>query len=485
MYKLNNKIEAMFASKKGSEAYERIIKTVEREKMLPLIDEGVLLGFSGGADSVFLLCFLVEYRKRNNSVFSILATHVNHCIRDKEAESDEYFAKDFCYNLNINFESIRVNVPELRSQLGIGMEEAARIARYEVFDGIISGRNDISSIAVAHNATDNVETVLMNIFRGSGLSGVCGIKPVRKNIIRPLISISKAEILSLLDGFDIPYVTDSTNLSSDYTRNYVRNEILPLISRLSDDPESAIARLTTGLRADLDYINVQAEFFINNECSDKINTSKLRDLHPSIRSRVLSILIQRYTDRIPEEKHISALHELIMRDNFIYSLPGDMNFIAQRGICVFSPKKNENNLKEQIFSLIKGENKISGTNLTVYIGEFDKSSLNVYNFSIQAYVSSAIIDDGLTLRFRREGDSYKYSGITHKLKKVFNDRNIPPRERDLIPIICDKQGITVIPGMSGRDGSKSEILTNNVPITFAYSQPADGETELFTALLRR
>ena len=152
---------------------------------------------------------------------------------------------------------------------------------------------------------------------------------------------------------------------------------------------------------------------------------------------------------------------------------------------MFLPKKIENTLLGQIFSLTIGENKISGTNLTVYIGEFDKSSSNVYNFSIQANISSAIIDEGLTLRFKTDGDSYKYSGMTHKLKKVFNDRNIPPIERDYIPIICDKNGIVLVPGMSERDGAKSDISTDNIPITFAYNLPANGETELFTALLRR
>ena len=475
----------MFASEKGKKIYEQVLRTIEKEKMSPLIDSGVLVGFSGGADSVFLLCFLLEYKTRMNKSFPILAVHVNHCIRDTEAEKDECFSKDFCDKLNVDFKSLKINVPKLRHNLNIGMEEAARIARYDAFDKIISGRNDISSIVVAHNATDNVETVLMNIFRGSGLSGVCGIKPIRKNIIRPIISVSKSDIVFLLEENNIPYVTDSTNLSSDYTRNYVRNEILPLCSRLSDCPEAAIARLTSNLRSDLDYINEQAYLFIKNECLDNIYTAKLRSLHTSLRSRVLSILIHQNTGEFPEEKHISALHHLILNDNFVYSLPGTMNFISQRGVCLFSPKKNENSLMGQIFSLVKGENKISGTNLTVYIGEFDKSSSNVYNFSIQVCISSAIIDEGLTLRFRSDGDSYKYCGITHKLKKVFNDRNIPPRERDLIPILCDKQGIVVIPGMSERDGSKSDILSDNTPITFAYTLPADGEVELFTALLRR
>ena len=485
MFKANNSIEEMFVSQKGNELYNRILAKVEKEEMTSLIDGGVLVGLSGGADSVFLLCFLVEYKKRNEKAFPILAVHVNHGIRGEEADYDEKFSLELCRALGVEFESRYVDVPAIKQNLGIGIEEAARNARYSIFDDIIKGRNDISTIAIAHNATDNAETVIMNILRGSGLSGVCGIKPVRDNIIRPIISISKNEIVSALEENHIPYVTDSTNLSSDYTRNYVRNEIMPLFYRLCDSPESSFTRLTENLRVDLDYLLQRANSFIDSECSDKILSAKISELHPSIQSKVISILVHKHTGEYPEEKHISALRELLKTNNFTYSLPGEMNFVCQRGICFFAPKNLENKLQGQIFSLTKGENKISGSNLTVYVGEFDKTSSFVYNFSIQAKLSSAIIDDGLTLRFKSDGDCYKYSGITHKLKKVFNDRNIPPIERALIPILCDSNGIVFVPGLSERDGAKSDISSNNVTVTFVYCHPGEDETEVFTALLRK
>lgn len=485
MFKANKSIEEMFASHEGSKLYDRIVSVIKKEGMESLIDRGLLVGLSGGADSVFLLCFLLEYKRRCNKAFPILAVHVNHGIRGEEADNDEAFSRELCRLMNLDFESRYVDVPAIKQNEGIGIEEAARNARYSVFNDIINGRNDISSIAVAHNATDNAETVIMNILRGSGLSGVCGIKPIRDNIIRPIISISKGEILSILDEHQIPYVTDSTNLSSDYTRNYVRNEIMPLFSRLAESPEASFTRLTDNLRTDLNYLSEIAKSFIKKECQDRILSSKISELHPSIQSKVFSILVHKHTGEYPEEKHISALRDLIKNDNFTYSLPGEMNFVCQRGICFFTPKKEENKLQGQIFSLSKGENKISGSNLTVYVGEFDKSSLNVYNFSIQAKISSAIIDDGLTLRFKTDGDSYKYSGMTHKIKKVFNDRNIPPIERAFIPILCDSDGIVFVPGLQERDGAKSDNPTDNITVTFAFGQPAEGETEIFTALLRK
>ena len=485
MFKHSKSIEDMFASHRGNDIYEKILSTIRCENMTSLIDKGLLIGFSGGPDSVFLLCFLKEYQQRTNAAFPMLAVHINHSIRGKEADRDESFSSDFAKSLGIDFESFKVDVPAISKKLGIGLEEAARNARYSIFENLIKSRNDISCIAVAHNATDNAETVLMNMLRGSGLSGACGIKPVRDNIIRPLIKVPKNDIIALLDEFNIPYVTDSTNKSNDYSRNYVRNEILPLFYRLSSDPEASFTKLTENLRVDLDYINSQATLFIEENRSSIITNKKLRELHPSVQAKVLSMLIFEVSGEYPEEKHITALRKLLETDNFRYSLPGKYDFVSQRGVCTFSDKLSENKLSGQIFSLKKGENKISGTNLTIFIGKIEKSFLNVYNFSIQVQISSDIINDGLFLRFKSNGDAYKYHGMTHKLKKVFNDRNIPSMEREYIPIICDSQGIVVIPGMSERDGTKSKILSNNTQITFAYSPVKNGETEVFTALLRK
>ena len=485
MCKHNKNIESMFTSQRGSEVYDRIISTVNSENMASLIEDGLLIGFSGGPDSVFLLSFLKEYQRRTNKDFPLLAVHINHSIRGEEANRDEEFSSVFSNALGFEFQSFKFDIPAISRQLGSGIEETARNARYSCFADIIKGRNDLNYIAVAHNATDNTETVLMNILRGSGLSGACGIKPVRENIIRPLIKISKNEIVSLLDEFEIPYVTDSTNGSTDYSRNYVRNEILPLFCRLSSNPDVSFAKFTDNLRADLDYLNKQAGAFVKEHFSSKITSKKLRELHPSIQAKVLSLLIFDACGEYPEEKHITALKKLLHTDNFKYSLPGKYDFVCERGICSFSSKISKNTFTEQIFLLKKGENKISGTNLTVFIGEVNKTSLNIYNFSIQAQISSDIIDDGLILRFKSDGDSYRYHGMTHKLKKVFNDRNIPSSEREYIPVICDSHGIVVVPGMSERDGAKSDISSKNTSITFAFAQRQKDEIEVFTALLRK
>lgn len=483
MFKINEKAKEIFNSEIGAVIYDRINQTIRKYKMDALIESGVLLGFSGGADSVMLLLFLLEYRRRNEKDFNLLCVHVNHGIRGDEAKRDEEFSREIVSTSLADFESVSVDVPALALESGTGLEETARNARYSVFHGIIESRNDILCIAVAHNATDNAETIIFNMLRGTGLSGVCGIKPTRDNIIRPLLGISKREIVGLLENFNVPYVIDSTNLSSEYSRNYIRNEILPLFERLSANPESSITRMSENLLEDLKFIDKSADEFIKRHVNDaNIDVAELLTLPDSLFARVISKMIYRKNGIYPEEKHISAIKRAMSKKNFNISLSGKYNFSCQRGKCFFVDKSAENPLVNMIFPLSSGENIINGTNIVVYLGDIDKSFLNVYNFSIQANVSSDIIDNGVYLRIRAEGDSYRYKGMTHKLKKVFNDRNIPPVERDYIPIIADNDGILWIPGLPVRDEASSG--TKKTSITVCYKETTNNDVQMFTALKR-
>ncbi len=477
MSTLSKKISDMFSSQKGSQLYDRICSYAEKNNMLSRIDKGVLVGFSGGADSGLLLSFLHEYKKISGKSFSIFAVHVNHGIRGGEAERDARFSKDFCDALSVDFQSVDIDIPKLASENKIGLEEAARNERYFIFDKIILSRNDLCAIAVAHNATDNAETVLFNILRGAGLSGVIGIKPTRDNIIRPLLDVSKEEIIDIMNCYDIPYVIDSTNLSNDYSRNYIRNEILPRLKRLTPYPEISFSRMTRNLSYDLDFIDSEAEKVTRKIDPDAIDVSVLRNLHPSVFARVMNDLVFKKTGAYPTAKHINAIRDMLCDDNFSVALSGNYNFVCNHGICYFVAKDILNPIKDVIFRLNRGENKIDGTNLTVYVGEVKKSFLNVYNFSIKVDIPSAIIDDGLHLRFKRDGDAYKYAGITHKIKKVFNDREIPVFKREFIPIICDNEGIIFIPGLPLCDRLKKTNSDEKASLTLCYSE-LSGETEI-------
>ena len=212
--------------------------------------EGAVVALSGGADSVFLLCFAQEFSVQYS--FPIHAFHVNHGIRGEEGDRDEKFCKELCLKMQIPFSSVRINVPKVAEEQKIGIEECARKMRYDALEQIRL-KLGYSAILTAHNATDRAETVLFNLLRGSGGKGLRGIPAVRGNVLRPLLSITGEEIRSALQQAGIAYVKDSTNADSSYSRNYLRNEIFPRLQKLNPSPEKAICRAADHLAADEAY----------------------------------------------------------------------------------------------------------------------------------------------------------------------------------------------------------------------------------------
>lgn len=480
MYSLTDKLSTAFTSDEGKAIFQTVSATVNKYAMRKSFEGGVAVGFSAGADSVLLLSYLYELKKSTGAYFPLIAIHVNHLIRGECAYRDAAVAKELCDALGIELITVTVDVPALARAQHLGIEEAARNARYSAFEALLQGRNDIKSVALAHNATDNVETVIINMARGAGVRGMCGIPPVRDYVIRPLIDIPKSQISAFLDKFEIPYVTDETNFSDEYTRNSIRNNILPHLAAISPSYERSVRRMTENMRSAYSLIeSISGEVLNQILDSEAFSVDLLRGLHPAVFADVLSKLCYSRLGAYPEEGHITAISECLLRDNFSVSLCGG-DFVCQRGVCFF--KKNiKNNNSDVIFPLNVGENIIHGTNAVVFVEighQFKDFSSNIYKFSISVTLRGDIISDGLCLRFKRDGDSYRYGGITHKLKKVFNDRGIPPFLRQSVPIICDKEGILWVPGLSLRDGAKP-TSDDVAKITVCFKN--DGEHRLYAA----
>jgi tRNA(Ile)-lysidine synthase len=414
---------------------------------------GVLIGFSGGADSVLLLLLLSEL-KRKEKDYKILAFHVNHLIRGAEAFRDESFAKEFAEGIDVEFQYARLDVPEFAKASGKGLEEAAREIRYSEFNNIILGRNDISTIATAHNSTDNLETVILNMMRGAGSRGLSGILPVRDNIVRPLIYVSKKEVVDFLSECEIPFVVDSTNLTSDYKRNYVRQNILPSLSPLAPSPEDMALRVSENLRRDADYIDsVSDEFISENYLNGSVSRKTLLSLHPALFARVILKLAKSASGVSAESTHVNAVLSHLPFGDFSLSFPGGISFVASGDVCSFK-LKTDTTTPSYSKRLTEGINEIDGFDGVILLSKtpFDNSFRNVFKISTQVKVDSAIIDGDLYVRTKEDGDAYKSGGITRKLKKLFNDRNVPKEYRFTVPVICDGQGIIWVPGLNVRDG---------------------------------
>lgn len=437
-----------FFSGDGAKIYEIAEKTVDELSMLEYIKSGVLIGMSGGPDSVMLLLFLLELRRRRELDFTILCSHVNHGIRGEEADRDETFCKELCSSLGVELICSGYSVPDLARSSGESIEEAARKVRYLCFNNIIRGRSDLGCVAVAHNMSDCAETVIFNILRGSGARGASGIRPVRDNIVRPLIRISKQDINNALDSAKIPYVIDSTNLSDEYTRNYIRHDVIPSFSRIISDPEKMICRFADNMRNDDDFICSVADEFIRTH--EEITNKQLSSLHYSVFVRVLSSLAAKKNASV-SYRIASDIYANLASDNFSYSLIGKASFVCERGVCRIGRDTTEG--IDFCFNVGDGVTKLSPLNAVFVISKekLDKSSLNIYNISIQANLSSAIIKGGLYLRSKKDGDTVYYGGMTHKLKKMFSDAKIPRSKRGLIPILCDDNGVVWVPGFGVRD----------------------------------
>ncbi|MDO4266169.1 MAG: tRNA lysidine(34) synthetase TilS [Eubacteriales bacterium] len=256
----------------------RILAYIRRQDLIRTGDI-VVTAFSGGADSMALLGVLHELTGLLG--IRLCAAHVNHGLRGEEAKRDELFCRETAERMEIPFHAVSVDVASRVRERGFSTEEAARELRYEALAEIRNqyladaGGAERVLIAAAHHADDQAETVLLNLLRGTGLRGLSGMAPCRGNLIRPLLCVSHEEILTWLSGKQLSYVTDSTNLSDDYTRNFLRNRILPELSgrvnaRAADHIQSAAAIC----RAADDYLRSEAAEFLNEQLSGTQETGE-------------------------------------------------------------------------------------------------------------------------------------------------------------------------------------------------------------------
>lgn len=250
---------------------EKVLNTIKKYKLIENGDR-LVLGVSGGPDSISMLKILNDIRNDKNlhMKFDIIAAHVNHMIRE-EAKDDEEFVKEFCERINVPFYSKSIDVQKIANNNKIGTEEAGRNARYEFFDEILEKTNS-NKIAIAHNKNDKIETIIMNMLRGSGISGLKGIEPIKNNkYIRPLIECERFEIEQYCRENNIDARIDRTNFENVYTRNKIRNVVIPYIKKeFNPNIIQTMDRLSDLVKEEDEYL----ERFVQNEYKNLIIEEK-------------------------------------------------------------------------------------------------------------------------------------------------------------------------------------------------------------------
>lgn len=433
----------------------------------------VLLGVSGGADSMCLLSVLDELKSEYD--LSLYVVHVNHMIRGTEADEDEEYVRDYCKMIGIPMCARHENVRKMAKEHGWSEEEAGRNARYAAFYEECK-RNSCHKIAIAHNMNDNAETILFHLFRGTGLQGLTGIAPLRDNIIRPLLSVTREEIEEYLQKKNIQFRTDSTNLSEDYARNKIRHSILPYASReINARATEHIVTTAIQLSEAADYIDqVTTQEFNKTVRENKnfmeINLELFRSLPKVIQKSLVRKTIFLWCMQLKdiEEGHIMDVVALADKEVGKYiHLP--YGIIAKKTYesIIISRNASENLYLQQdekqaeYFLRCKSRERsdcdVNGKELSflpVIPGKYEfpeygceiefsivesKNSIRIPKNGYTKLFDYDKIKTAVEIRNRKTGDFLQINkhGGKKSLKSVFIDSKVPKEFRDEIPLLCD------------------------------------------------
>ena len=389
-----------------------------------LIQKGdtIVCAVSGGSDSIALLWAL--YLLKEEWQLDLSAVHFNHHLQPEEPDEDERFVRDFCagYGIPLYVGSQYVVAGEK------GLEAAARDARYAYF-ATLPGK-----IATAHTADDNAETVLMHLVRGTGLKGLGGIAPKRGNLIRPLLSVTRKDVEDFLAEYSLPHREDSLNATDLFLRNRLRHHVMPLLKEENPRFSQNLSAMALRLRQDEEALTAQAADH------NPISIAALRSECSAVRARVLERFLKESGIPEPEAQHIELAESLVFSGN--PSARG--NFPG--GIVVSRNYDTLEVLRQQTGSQWKAV----CTAATQIINTHEIFTVHTVG--------------DVRIRFRRSGDAIRLSGGTKSLKKLFIDRKIPAKERDLIPVIYDDAGIIGVYGI----GVNLDRAATSLPAIWIY-----------------
>lgn len=401
----------------------------------------ILAAVSGGADSMCLLHILSALSGAQN--FSVAAVHYNHRLRGAESDGDEAFLRDYCATVGIPIYVGAGDVLDEARKSGEGIEEAARRMRYAFFYETAE-KLGAARIATAHNADDNAETVLLHLCRGAGLNGLCGIPPVRGNIVRPLLTVTRSEIEQYLNENGVPHREDSSNSEDTYARNRIRHHVMPVMKSINPAFSEIVLSSTTLFRRDESFLFSLAEKFTDEYFSSGlISRRELLSLPKAVSSRVIRAICG---DALTSS-HVDSVLELAENGgaSSSLSLPG-MTLRCEYDSLRFNAETHGGFAPAE---LLPGCTvKIPELGLAFHCekdilsGEIHKS-LTTFLFKYDNICGNMVI------RPRQVGDCIRLSPSSGKksLKKLFIDKKIPVGNRSMIPVIADSAGVLAIPGI--------------------------------------
>lgn len=387
----------------------------------------VVVGLSGGADSMALTHFLLNYATPRHIHLS--AAHINHGIRGEEAARDEAFVTRWCAQNGVALRVLHADVPALAAGEGVGLEECGRRVRYSFFRELC-GEN--GKIATAHTLSDSCETVLFNLAKGAGTRGMRGIPPVRGNIVRPLIAVTRAQVERYCANYGVPYVTDSTNFSGDYARNKIRLRAVPVLREINPAFEQAVCGMTRRLQEDDEYLSVLAQDQLSAAVyHGGYRANLLARLPDPLLSRALMLAARRVTGARLESRHVEDMMALVRRGYGGVTVAGGAQCRVQgETVYIFLPKK-----AVQWSVPLNPSGTLLPDGRTLLLNKLTKNAYEnrrkFNNLFFINVINYATILNITSVRNRREGDAYRPAGrgVTKSLKKLFNEAGLEPMRR--------------------------------------------------------
>ncbi len=380
----------------------------------------IVCAVSGGADSMALLWAM--YLLKDSLKIELDAAHFNHGLRGEESDRDEAFVRKFCedYQIPLSVGNGAV-VPGKK-----GLEAAAREARYS-FLATLSGK-----IATAHTADDNAETVLMHLVRGTGLKGLGGIAPMNGNLIRPMLSVTRTEVLTFLQEYHIPFVDDSSNAEDAFLRNRLRHHVMPLLKQENPRLAENLSALAQDLRLEEQALSAQIPV-------DLPDVQTLRAMQPALRRRTLAAFLERSGVTEPERSHVDLVEKLVFSRNpsAKADLPGGVCVARSYGsLEVYTAMESA----EDIALKCPGTTEAPEYNLRITCAPTEEIFCKMDRFTVSPMGK-------LVLRARKTGDQITLKGGTKSLKKLFIDRKIPVKDRNAVPVLADDRGVLAVYGI--------------------------------------
>ncbi|GBD88392.1 tRNA(Ile)-lysidine synthase [bacterium BMS3Abin03] len=451
-----------------------MIKTIEQKALNfindnYLIERGdkILVSLSGGPDSVFLLLFLIKYKRRFK--IEIGAFHLNHRLRGEEADEDEKFCSDLANEYGIEFFTESKNVKLFAKRKKLSIEEAGREIRYAELKKTARKYN-YTKIATAHNADDNTETILLNLFKGGGLKGFAGIPVKRENIIRPVLILSKSEIVGYLKKKKIEYRLDSSNLESGYQRNYLRNNIIPLIrGKINPDLESALFRSSNIVNKLISYIddiiyNHIALIVRYKQNRLEVDTIKLNLLDYRLHGYLFKELLKKYFDIDPESKNILDIEKLLSKQVGKKIRLSDKLIVSkERNKLVFISGDDSDVNEDVSIEINAGEQKKIGKNIVSVKPVRMQEYMERVNTGTE-FISADRIKTPFVLRRWRNGDRFYPLGMkgSKKISDFLTEQKVDSHKKGKQLVLTNNRKIVWVVGMRIDDRFKVTEKTRKV-----------------------